>query len=193
MESSKARSDSWYAALSEEKLWAAYGQFRQHPWHKVARWMAEEYGIEAPSRSAIYRWAARMREMESAHRIEQAIAARDEAAAISAAAAPDDARLIDAYKALAADVVLGGGDAATAVRFTRMALDLAAAQTKRAELALKTRAQETKDRTLKLAQEKFDAAERRMAEAREKLADVVKGGGLSGETIARIEEAAKLL
>jgi hypothetical protein len=166
----KPRSDAWDAHLTEAQRWQAYDLFRRSPWYEVAEWAREEFGLDrAPARSAMYRWAARMREQESARRIERAVAARDEAGAL-VAARTDDADTIAAYKALAQELALSG-DAETARTYTRMALDLAAAQTKRAELELKAAAQETKDAQLKLAREKFEAAEARLNEAKGVVAD----------------------
>ena len=190
--SSKPRSDAWDADLDEAQRWQAYAQFRRSPWYEVSAWIAEQFGGAAPSRSALYRWAKRMREDESAHRIEQAITARDEIGTLAATVAAD-AALIDAYKTLAADLALKG-DAADAVKFTMMAIELANGQTKKAELELKARAQETKDAQLRLAREKFEAAEHRLKAVRDALAAPKNAdGGLSAETLRKIEEAAGLL
>ncbi len=166
-ELTKPRSDAWDAPLDEAQRWRAYAQFRRSPWFDVSAWIAEEFKIPAPSRTALYRWAARMRSLESARRIEQAVVARDEVDSLAASAGQTDQRLIDAYKAMAAEIAMRTGDAATAATYTRMALDLAAAQAKSAELSLKARAQETKDAALRLAREKFefDAAKRAMQQA----------------------------
>ena len=71
----KTRVDAWDATLSEEQRWRAYAQMQRAPWYEVSEWVAAEFGIEAPSRSALYRWAARMRKMASARRLEQAVQA----------------------------------------------------------------------------------------------------------------------
>ena len=179
----KPRSDAWDAPLTEAQRWQAYAQFRRSPWFEVSSWVEEQFGIAAPSRSALYRWAARMRGLESAHRIEQAVTAREEIGTLATAVATD-AALIDAYKTLAADLALKG-NAADAVKFTVMAMELGAGQRKAAELDLKARAQETKDAALKLAREKFEAAEARLAEAK----DVVSDAKLTdAERTAKIRE-----
>ncbi len=191
----KTRADAWDATLDEPQRWAVYERFRRgQPWHLVAKWIAREYKIAAPSRTALYRWAARMRSLESAHRIEQAITARDEVDALAAAAGQHDEQLISAYKTLAADLAMRQGDAATAAKFTRMALDLAAAQTKRAEVELKAAAQATRDDALALARAKFEAAEGRLAAVRSEIDRArTAGAGITEDTLKRIEEAAKLL
>lgn len=192
-ETTKARSDAWDAALSDVQRWQAYARFRTAPWHEVAEWAKQEFALpRVPSRPALYRWAARMRALESAHRIEQAIMARDEAATLAGAAAPDDAQLIEAYKAMAADQVMRGADVAQAMRFTKMALSLGDALRKRQELDLKARAQETKDEALRLAREKFEAAEARLTAIRAAVTEAHRGG-LSAETLKKIETAAGIL
>jgi hypothetical protein len=187
----KPRIDSWDAGLTEAQRWAAYDQFRRAPWHQVSRWIADEYKLRPPGRNALYRWARRMRSLESAHRVEEAVAARDEIGAL-ATAQSSDAALIAAYKAMAADLALQGS-AADAVRMTVMAMDLAAAQRKAAELDLKQRAQETRDAALKLARDKFDAAEAKIAAVRDVVGKARAEGGLTPETLKKIEEAAGLL
>jgi hypothetical protein len=189
----KARIDAWDAPLKEADRWNAYAKFQVSSWQDVSKWIGETFAIRPPGRASLYRWARRMREMESAHRIEQAITARDEAGALAAAACPDDPALIAAYKALAADLALRNGDAAAAAAFTKMALDIAAQQTKSAELALKSRAQGTKDETLRLARQKFEAAEARIAKIRDAVGEARNRGGLTPETLKKIEEAAGLL
>ncbi len=191
----KVRADAWDAPLTDPQRWAAYERFRRGlPWYAVAKWIGKEFAIPAPSRTALYRWAARMRALESAHRIEQAITARDEVDALAAAAGQHDEQLISAYKTLAADLAMRQGDATQAAKFTRMALDLAAAQTKRAEIDLKAAAQATRDDALRLAREKFAAAEARLDAVRSEITRArTDGAGITEDTLRRIEEAAKLL
>lgn len=167
----KPRSDAWDAPLTEAQRWQAYAHFRRSPWHEVSAWVEDQFGLPPPGRSALYRWARRMRQEESAHRIEQAVTARDEVGALAAAACQDDSRLIEAYKSMAADLAMRSGDADGARKFTEMALALADSQRRRLELELKARAQETKDAALKLAREKFEAAEARLASAKDVVTD----------------------
>lgn len=60
-------------------------------------------------------------------------------------------------------------------------------------LVLKARSQEIDRRTIELAEKKFADQQARNDQAREKLEAAVKGGGVSKQTIAEIEEALKLL
>ena len=140
----KARSDAWDATLDDAQRWRIYAQFRKAPWYEVVEWIADEYHLEKPSRSALYAWGSRMRSLESAHRIDQAIQARDEIGALAGTAAASD-RLIAAYQSIAAELALKG-NAADAVRLTTMAMQLAASQTATAELEIKRRNQELRER-----------------------------------------------
>lgn len=142
---SKTRIDAWDATLTEAQRWQVYDKLRTAPWYQVADWAAKEFGLAAePSRAAMYRFAARMRSQESAHRIESALLARDEAGALVAAKS-NDAETIAAYMALAQDLALSG-DATTAVKYTKMALSISAQETKRRELDIKKRDQELRER-----------------------------------------------
>ena len=104
----KTRIDAWDAGLTDAQRWQVYDRLRRSPWYVVSAWAAEEFSLgEGPSRSAIYRFSSRMRGLESAHRIESALLARDEAGAL-VAATTDDAATITAYKAMAQDLALSG-------------------------------------------------------------------------------------
>jgi hypothetical protein len=181
----KPRSDAWDATLDEGQRWAVYERFRRAPWYQVAKWAAEEYGVAEPSRTAIYRWADRMRASESAHRLEQAILARTEAGELAKAAKQDDAALIDAYKTLAADLAMTHGDAAGAMKFTKMALAIAESRVRGRELEIKARAQGTKEKALDLMREKFEAAERRLNQIENTVADAKL---TDAERTARLKE-----
>jgi len=180
----KPRSDAWDAVLTEAQRWEAYAVFGRSPWYEVSAWVAKEFNLPAPSRNALYRWAKRMRGMESAHRIEQAVMARAEIGALANTAALDE-KLVAAYQSLGAELALKG-DAAVAMKFTRMAMDIAAGQTKRAELKLK-------DEQLQLARDKFAAADARLRAVTAVVEEAKGKGGLTPETLQKIEEAAKLL
>jgi hypothetical protein len=195
----KPRSDAWDAPLTEEQRWAAYARFRANPWYDVAKWAVEEFGVPAPSRTAMYRWADRMRSMESAHRVEQAVLARAEAGDLAEVAAQDEV-MIEGYKSLAADMAMRTGDTKKALEFLKMAMDLSLRREARAEgerkdreLALKRAAQATKEDQLKLAREKFEAAEARLAAARAAVARLNQAGGLTAEARSEIEKAMGIL
>jgi hypothetical protein len=190
----KVRTDSWAAGLSEEQSWALYSKARRCQWQEAAAWAVKEFGLEkGPSRTAFYAWMTAMREEEHEHRMGQAAIAAAEAAALGGRCTKDEA-LIQAFKALATDVALTTGDAKSASAFVNSAMAIKDRLQKEQELALKSAAQSTKDEQLKLAREKFEAAEKRLKAVQ----DAVKtakatGGGLSEETLKKIEEAAGLL
>ena len=190
----KLRTDSWAAGLSEDQQWQIYYKSRALKWNEAAAWAVKEFGLERPpSRTGFYEWAAHMREEESAHRLGQAATAAAEAAALAKTQAKDDA-LIGAYKAMAAELALRTGSAKEAQRFVEMAMSLRDRDQKERELKLKTAAQETKDAQLKLAREKFEAAEKRLKAVQDAVKSAkATGGGLSEETLKKIEEAAGLL
>lgn len=165
----KTRVDAWDAALSEEQRWRAYAQMQRAPWYEVSEWVVAEFGIEAPSRSALYRWAARMRAAESAHRLDQAIQARAEIGALAETSATSQ-RLIAAYQSMAAELALAG-NATDAVRLTQMAMAIAAQERTEAELRLKQQRLEQQAEASKLAREKFEATEARLDSAKEVVAN----------------------
>ena len=190
---SKLRTDSWAANLTEEQAWALYYKARGLRWNEAADWAVKEFGVDAPSRTAFYAWLGRMRKEESAHRLEQAATAAAEAAALAKTKTSDDA-LIAAYKAMGAELALRTGSAGEAGKFVQMAGALADRRLRAEELKLKARAQETKDEQLKLAREKFLAAEKRLNAVQDAVKSAkASGGGLSEETLRKIEEAAGLL
>lgn len=165
----KSRVDAWDATLTEEQRWRAYAQMQRSPWYEVSEWIAGEYGIPAPSRSALYRWAERMRAAESAHRLDQAIQARAEIGALAETSATSQ-RLIGAYQSMAAELALAG-NATDAVRLTQMAMAIAAQERTEAELRLKQQRLEQQAEATRLAREKFEAAEARLDSAKEVVAN----------------------
>lgn len=183
---SSARCDAWDADLTDAQRWQAYDKARRSSWYEVAEWAQKEFGLKrAPGRNAIYRWKARMRGDESTHRIEEGILAKRDVGALAAAAGIQDQDLIAAYITMGADMAMRNGDADGAAKYTGIAIDLAAVQTKRVELELKSRAQQTKDEQLKLAREKFQAAEARLNQAKEIVGDVKLS---DAERTARMKE-----
>lgn len=168
----KVRSDAWCAMLSEPQRWDIYYRMQRGRWTEVCKWIDQELEITPPSRTALYEFVKRMRESESGHRIEQAIIARAEAGELSSKGAQNDTDLIEAYKAMAADLALRLGDAEGATAFTKLALDLAEAHNKKQLLLLRAKAQQTKDQQLKLAREKFEAAEKRLNQVEATVADI---------------------
>lgn len=135
------RIDAWYARLDEAARWKAYDQACRVPWYELAAWVQQEHKLErAPGRQAVYDFKKFMRAGQSAHRIEESIVARREVGTMAQAAGIDNQDLISAYTTMGADLAMRTGDADGAAKFTAMAMDLAAAQTKLLELKLRERA-----------------------------------------------------
>ena len=153
-------------------------------------------GIVAPSEAGWYRFLGRMREqaaartiigLETSKRIAQGMAdsgvdprlAADvmTSLAVDEAAKPEEERN---------EKVMGIFASAAAMFRTT--------DQRERELKLKAAAQQTKDEQLKLAREKFEAAEKRLAAVQEAVKSAkTSGGGLTPETLRKIEEAAGLL
>lgn len=157
----KARVDRWDNCLTEAERWQVYEKSQKQHWSTVAKWMMEEYPQvgEMPSKSAFYRWCKWMRQNESAHRLETALIAREEANAL-VSAVTDDKTLIDAYQTLAQDLALKG-DVDSATKYCKMAISLAERLTKNEELELKKEKLALDRELLKLNREKFEAQEER--------------------------------
>lgn len=179
MSTGKTRCDAWETPLTDEQRWEVYGKMKDNPWAVAMKWVADEFGLPMPSRQGAYNFADRMRKLESARRIELALTARDEAGELAALAAPDDQRMIDAYKALAADMALRCNDTEAAVAYTKMALAIDKQRVEKMALALN--------------RDKFEAAEKRLADVRDALGKAKADGGLTPETLKKIEQAAGLL
>ena len=190
----KPRTDSWYATLSEEQLWQLYSVAKRCQWFETVAHAQKEFGLEAKvSRSAYYRWLDWMRGEESERRLAQARIAALEAGELAKTVGLKDETAIAAYKSLAAEFALKS-DAKTANRFMQMAMALRDRQLRSREVDLKDAAQSTKDEQLKLAREKFEAAEKRLKAVQDAVKSAkATGGGLSEETLKKIEEAAGLL
>ena len=190
----KPRTDSWYAMLSEEQLWQLYSVAKRCQWFETVAHAQKEFGLDVKvSRSAYYRWLDWMRGEESERRLAQARIAALEAGELAKTVGLKDETAIAAYKSLAAEFALKS-DAKTANRFMQMAMALRDRQLRSREVDLKDAAQTTKDEQLKLAREKFEAAEKRLKAVQDAVKSAkATGGGLSEETLKKIEEAAGLL
>lgn len=188
----KPRIDSWAAPLTEEQGWTLYYKALRCPWQEAAAWAVKEFGLsKMPSRSGFYGWLKLMRAKEHEHRMGQAAIAAAEAAALGKRATRDEA-IIQALKALATEAALSS-DAKTASSLIQSAMAIKDRLQKAADLDLKAAAQKTREADLALAREKFEAAERRLAAVKDAVATAKTKGGLTEETLKKIEEAAGLL
>lgn len=191
----KPMANAWDAALTDAQRWQAYDKFVQFraKWWEVAAWVEAEFGVPAPSRSGLYRFADRMRPLEAAYRVRQSIEARAFAGELAKKAGQNDADLVAAYETLAADAALQLGDAKKAALYTKMAIAIGEKLATRKALEIKERAQDTKAETLRLQREKFEAAESRLKAARDAVARLNECGGISEEARVEIEKAMGLL
>ena len=202
---SKTRSDAWGEDLPEETRWEIYALTKPptdeereagRAWlrdfrHDVLPYLSL-HGYVAPSQSAWYRFLGRMRRTERV-RLVASVESSSGTAGDLARAAVDDATAAEAYKGLSVDAAMAG-DAKSAALYAQAANAFRDRAQKGEELRLKVRAQETRDAQLKLAREKFEAAEKRLAAVQEAVKSAkATGGGLSEETLRKIEEAAGLL
>lgn len=157
------RTGAWGATLSEDDRWKVYQAHFTHPsWDSVCDWAEAEFGIEQPTRSAYYRFRARMVERESEHRIEMAITEKGRISREMDAIGEISPDLKRAFEQRSLESELRG-DHQGAEKWLKLALNLGEAMNNRAELALKAKAQERAENQLALMREKFEAAERRAA------------------------------
>lgn len=188
----KTRIDSWAAGLDEEQGWTLYYRAMRCPWQEAAAWAAREYGLaKAPSRTGFYAWLAQMRAAEHEHRMHEAAVAAAEAAALGRKSTKDEA-IIQALKALATEAALQS-DAKTASSLIQSAMAIKDRLQRAEDLDIRHQAQRTKEADLALAREKFEAAERRLAAVQDAVRSAKSKGGLTDETLRKIEEAAGLL
>lgn len=116
-----------------------------------------------------------MRPQQSAHRLEQAVIAREEAKGLAEAAGAKK-EIADAFMAMGSEIALRTGDASAASDWIKMAAQLVAAAQKDREIDLRAEAQ-------KLDREKFEAAEKRLAQMAE-LSDAARGGKVDPAQVA---------
>ena len=206
--SRKVNSNAWGEDLPEETRRQLYAYTKpptdeerkgDRPWLRdfvedVRPYLSLQ-GIVEPSRSAWYRFLGRMRVAEAEQRRISVEAAKEIAEGVRHVRV--DARLVADY------LTSRALDAATDQRpeSQQSASILAAAAAKfhssaiaEEKLKLDAARQKTADEQLRLAREKFEAAEKRLAAVQEAVKSAkATGGGLSEETLRKIEEAAGLL
>jgi len=199
-----ARKDSWAGELLPDEAAEVFEAWRKYKggWEKFAEWIASTYpNARKPSRTALYAWASTDPEHPGAGFLNwktvrsARIRAAGEQMAEWARAHGDiaDETVAKGFMALGCDAMSNGGGEAG-----KEMLDSWCKVTDRLlhrqELNLRSRAQQTKDETLRLAREKFEAAEKRLAAVQDAVKSAkTSGGGLTPETLRKIEEAAGLL
>ena len=202
----KTRKDAWGESLPEDVRWQLYAYTKppaegeDRPWlrdfHADVLPYLSQQGIVAPSQAGWYRFLGRMREAAAAKAIIGVETSKRIAEGLTAAKI--DPRLAaDMLTALSVDEAAKPPDERNEkvmqIFASAAALFTASAQRAR-ELELKQAAQATRDEQLRLAREKFEAAERRLATVQDAVKTAkANGGGLTDETLRKIEEAAGLL
>ena len=198
----QARIDAWESRLADEQQRELYrwtqtpiedeeGNLRRPNFDEcMAR--VDGLGVGRPSRSAWFRFKARM---EKERRLEMlySVKGSGESAKDLTAMSPADYELAaNAFTNLAIDAAMKGNEKAVGIYSgaARHYRDMIHAGR---ELALKTKAQKTKEDQLRLAREKFEAAEKRLNAVQDAVAAARNKGGLTEETLKKIEEAAGLL
>ena len=204
------RIDSWTGALDTYKQAEIYvrwiGRAPDVDWETFAKWAVDEYGLERmPSRNALYNWAAKpgesndykggagyraWKEWQRDKLVESGRLAEE---LVKSCPDIDDAAIVRNIKVLFTEAANMKDFKASASLSTSFAQIMGAALD-RQKLAMTERAQATKEDQLKLAREKFEAAERRLQAVQDAVKNAKSNkGGLTEETLKRIEEAAGLL
>ena len=154
---SDRKQDAWENRLDEAQQWQVYDRLCRFPWYEVAPWIAEQFGIESPSRSAIYRFKNAMRSRESDHRIEQALRDTQSLDREIEQIGDISPRLRHAWLLKARESELRG-DSQAGERYLRMAAEIAREQLERAKLAQRDRDLDLKLRRLEQLESKARAA-----------------------------------
>ena len=189
----KTHSNAWGESLPEELRWRLYDELGSGTFGEATMAAIVKAGATLPTRAGWYRFLARMRQADAARRIEKVAQSVAEAQSIADRHGIKSAILVETLKTLAVDRAMTGDDAA-AQRFAAAAAGIWDRAQKERELELKAARQKTAEEQLKLAREKFEAAEKRLAAVQEAVKTAkANGGGLTDETLRKIEEAAGLL
>ena len=198
-----ARIDAWESRLTDEQQRELYrwtqtpldrgdGNPPSRPSFDECMAHLAELGLERPGRSSWFRFKTRM---EKERRLEMlySIQASGESAKDLSSMSPADYELAsNVFTNLAIDASMKGNDKAVAIYSGAARHYREMVQNEKA-LDLKSAAQATKDEQLRLAREKFEAAEKRLNAVQEAVKTAKNKGGLTEETLKRIEEAAGLL
>jgi len=137
-----------------------------------------ELKLDLPSHATFYRFLERMREEDAALRLAKATQVSREVASIARTADIADNDLISSLQSLGAEAALNG-NVKDATRLVMMACDIARKTAKSEELRIA-------NEKLKMLQEEKSALKKVVDGAKKK-------GGITAETLRKIEEAAGLL
>lgn len=192
---SMTRSDAWGENLSEAEKWSLY-RWTKEPketedgpkrksYEDALEYIGAELRVIAPTRSSWFRFLARMRREEKVQQIARIAGNCETAKDMTNEAKTNNRLAADAFRALALDAAMDE-DPKSAALYQSAAVMFQ-------KIDLDERSQRTKDEQLKLAREKFEAAEKRLNAVQDAVAAARNKGGLTEETLKRIEEAAGLL
>lgn len=153
----KTRIDAWWSALKPQQQEEVYRKSFSSPHGVVRAWIAQEFGVRQPSKTAYYNFLEAYAEEWSASSPVRAGVAVKLVQRLAEKAKVDDESFVASLKALAAEAQMTGGDTAAADKLLRLAV------------ALRRSALDAEK--LRLDRDRFDAAERREAAARGALSD----------------------
>ena len=189
----KVRTDAWGIDLPEETRWRIYDELGSGKFGEDTLMRLAKMGTDVPSRAGWYRFLARMRKADAERRIEKIAQSVAEAEQVADNHGIKAAVLVETLKTLAVDRAMTGDDKG-ATSFASAAASIWARAQREREIELKQAAQRTRDEQPRLAREKFEAAEKRLAAVQAAVKSAkASGGGLTPETLKKIEEAAGLL
>lgn len=193
MTTRKTHSNAWGEDLPEELRWRLYDELGTRSFGEEVMSAVAKAGAEVPSRAGWYRFLARMRKADAERRIAKIAQSVAEAQKVADKHGVKAAVLVETLKTLAVDRAMTGDDKG-ATAFASAAASIWDRAQREREIELKQAAQTTRDEQLKLAREKFEAAEKRIAAVQAAVKSAkASGGGLTPETLKKIEEAAGLL
>ena len=191
------RSDSWAAKLDTVEMvriiehWKLTGA----AWNEIADWIVEEFPDKVerkPAHTGLCEWRKLFMPEYIAYKRNQV---RDAGEMIKAYAAENNIRNETYVKALIglSQRAHDCHDAKTASGLIKDAMSIQTAILEERSIEVKERAQAVKEDELKLALAKFEAAEKRLNAVADAVKSAKTNGGLTEETLKKIEEAAGLL
>lgn len=196
------RIDAWESRLTDEQQRELYrwtqtpldkgdGDLRRPSFDECMAHL-DELGLDRPSRGAWFRFKAAMQKMLREELLYSVSASAESAKDLKEMTPADYALAADTFTNLAIDASMKGNDKAVAI-YSGAARHYREMMQQDKKLDLQSRAQATKEDQLRLAREKFEAAEKRLNAVQDAVAAARNKGGLTEETLKKIEEAAGLL
>ena len=200
------RIDAWESRLTDEQQRELYrwtqtprevegegeGKVVRRPNFDECMARLDEMGVPRPSRGAWFRFKAAMQKMLREELLYSVAASSESAKDLKEMTPADYALAADTFTNLAIDASMKGNDKAVSI-YSGAARHYREMMQQEKKLDLQSRAQATKEDQLRLAREKFEAAERRLQAVQDAVATAKTKGGLTEETLKKIEEAAGLL